>query len=191
MKSLKQPRKTVILSFLIALALAVGATTIVLPALAASGGGMTGPFIDTAGTGVTTEFIAGDATTGISFSEDIDVAVRSTTEKWGARIFTRGASHLYVVKNTFEPGGQTGWHTHPGPSMVAVTEGTITAYDGDDPTCTPHVYTAGTGLIDAGGDHVHLFRNETGLPAVTVATQLIPAGADRRNDAADPGNCPF
>ena len=29
----------------------------------------------------------------------------------------------------------TGWHTHPGPSLVIVTQGTVTEYDGDDPNC--------------------------------------------------------
>jgi hypothetical protein len=70
----------------------------------------------------------------------------------------------------------------------------VTAYDGDDTTCTPHVYTAGTAsntFIDPGDGHVHIVRNETGDVAQTIAVQLIPAGAVRRQDAAAPGNCPF
>ena len=81
-----------------------------------------------------------------------------------------------------------------GPSFVIVTQGSVTAYDGDDPACTPHVYTAGTAnnaFIDAGGGHVHIIRNETGAVAQTIAVQLIPAGATRRQDAPDPGNCSF
>ena len=85
---------------------------------------------------------------------------------------------------------EAGWHTHPGPSLISVTSGTITAYDSDDPSCTPHVNTAGTGFVDA-GEHAHLLRNEGGVPAVTVATQLLPPGAVRRIDAPSPGNCPF
>jgi quercetin dioxygenase-like cupin family protein len=75
-----------------------------------------------------------------------------------------GPLDLYVVRNMFAPGGQTGWHTHLGPSFVIVTEGQITAYDGDDPTCTPKVYRAGQGFLDIGAGRVHLLRNETGAP---------------------------
>jgi hypothetical protein len=117
-----------------------------------------------------------------------------TPQFWNELIKTEGASDLYVQQNTWQPGGSTGWHTHPGPSFVIVTQGSVTAYDGDDPTCTPYVYTAGTAnntFIDPGDGHVHIVRNETGDVAQTIAVQLIPSGATRRQDAPAPGNCPF
>ena len=104
---------------------------------------------------------------------------------------TKGKSDLYVQNNTWQPGGSTGWHTHPGHSLIIVTAGEVTAYEGDDPSCTPHVYAAGTGFVDPGGDHVHNIRNEGTVEARTVAVQLIPGGATRRIDAPDPGNCGF
>jgi quercetin dioxygenase-like cupin family protein len=107
------------------------------------------------------------------------------------KIKTKGDSDVYVIRNTFEPGGTTGWHTHPGPSLITVTNGEITAYEGDDPTCTPRTYRAGAGFVDPGDGHVHLLRNQTGEPAETVAVQILPKGAMRRIDAPDPGNCPF
>ena len=61
--------------------------------------------------------------------------------------------------------GTTGWHTHPGQSLIIVTEGTVTAYEGDDPECKPTVYTKGMTFVDPGGDHVHIIRNETELEA--------------------------
>ena len=104
---------------------------------------------------------------------------------------TRGDSDLYVQNNVWTPGGTTGWHTHPGHSLIVVTAGTVTAYDGDDPKCTPHVYTVGMGFVDAGGNHVHVIRNETGSEARTVAVQLIPAGAARRIDGPANMACGF
>ena len=104
---------------------------------------------------------------------------------------TKGSSDLYVQSNVWQPGGSTGWHTHPGHSLIIVTEGTVTAYEGDDPDCKPHVYTRGMGFVDPGGDHVHILRNEGDVVAKTTAVQLIPAGAARRIDVADPGNCTF
>ena len=51
---------------------------------------------------------------------------------WYAHLRTHGTSDLFVQDNTWEPGGSTGWHTHPGPSLIIVTEGTVTAYEGDE-----------------------------------------------------------
>jgi hypothetical protein len=50
-----------------------------------------------------------------------------------------------------------------------VVAGKVTNYEGDDPSCTPHVYTAGMGLVDAGGKDVHMLVNEGSVPAETIA----------------------
>ena len=102
---------------------------------------------------------------------------------------TKGASDLYVQNNVWSPGGTTGWHTHPGHSLITVTAGTVTAYEGDDTSCTPREYTVGMTFVDAGGDHVHVLRNEGVVEARTIAVQLLPAGAARRSDAAAPAGC--
>ena len=104
---------------------------------------------------------------------------------------TTSASDVWVTRNAIAPGGQSGWHTHPGPSLILVTAGEIVAYEGDDSTCTPKHYTAGQGFIDPGGTHVHLLRNETSAPAETVAVQFLRKDAMRRDDRPAPGNCPF
>jgi quercetin dioxygenase-like cupin family protein len=97
-----------------------------------------------------------------------------------------GDSDLYITQLTFQPGGQTGWHTHPGPSLVTVTEGTVTAYEHD---CTFATYSAGQSFTDIACGDVHNVRNETSAEAKTVAVQLVPHGAPRRINADDPG-CP-
>jgi hypothetical protein len=107
------------------------------------------------------------------------------------KIIAKEPSDVYVVTNTVASGGYSGWHTHPGPSVVLVKTGTATVYDGDDPTCTPVRYPAGTGFIDAGDGHVHMVRNEGKEQLVTEAFQIIPAGDSRRIDAANPGYCTF
>jgi quercetin dioxygenase-like cupin family protein len=107
------------------------------------------------------------------------------------KLQTKGASDVYVTRNAIDPGGHSGWHTHPGPSLIMVTVGEIVAYDGDDPTCTGTVYKAGEGFVDPGDGHVHLLRNETDAPAETVAFQILPQGATRRIGTPAPGNCPF
>jgi quercetin dioxygenase-like cupin family protein len=104
---------------------------------------------------------------------------------------TKGLSDVYVQSNTWAPGGSTGWHMHPGQSLVIVTAGTVTDYEGHDPECRPHVYTKGMGFVDPGGEHVHNLRNEGDVEARTIAVQFIPADAARRVDVADPGTCHF
>jgi predicted metal-dependent enzyme (double-stranded beta helix superfamily) len=124
--------------------------------------------------------------------DEIDVHnVNPPPDYWQAKLKTHGLSDLYVQSNVWAPGGTTGWHTHPGHSLITVTAGTVTAYEGDDPDCTPTVYTVGMGFVDHGGDHVHVLRNEGAVEARTITVQLIPADAMRRIDAPSPGNCPF
>jgi predicted metal-dependent enzyme (double-stranded beta helix superfamily) len=109
---------------------------------------------------------------------------------WLSMQKTKGSSDLYVQSNVWQPGGTTGWHSHPGHSLIIVTEGTVTDYESDDPECKPQVYTQGMSFVDSGGRHVHIIRNEGTVEAATIAVQLIPAGATRRIDAAAPANCP-
>jgi quercetin dioxygenase-like cupin family protein len=120
--------------------------------------------------------------------DPIDAKVK--TGAWKASIRTKGASDFHVLQNTIIPGGTFGWHSHPGPSLVIVKSGTATFYHGDDPTCTPHVVQAGSGFVDQGG-MVHIVRNEGSVDLVTVVASLVPAGAARRIDEPDPGNCNF
>jgi quercetin dioxygenase-like cupin family protein len=109
---------------------------------------------------------------------------------WFFKTIVKGDSDVYIVQNTFPVGAHTGWHTHPGPSLVTVTAGTITAYEADAPNCTPTVYHAGESFTDLGCGDVHLLRNEGSVCAVTIAVQIIPAGQPRRIDADQPANCP-
>ena len=116
---------------------------------------------------------------------------RHHSDIWLSWQKTKGSSDVYVQNNVWAPGGSTGWHTHPGHSLIIVTAGTVTAYEGDDRHCRPTIYTKGMGFVDPGGDHVHNLRNEDHVEAQTIAVQLIPADATRRIDAENPGNCPF
>jgi hypothetical protein len=118
-----------------------------------------------------------------------DPAKERNQQLWMSLQRTKGPSDLYIQNNVWQPGGSTGWHTHPGHSLIIVTEGAVTEYGSDDPECKPHVYTHGMGFVDHGGDHIHLIRNEGTVQASTIALQLIPQGTERRIDAAAPQNC--
>ena len=122
---------------------------------------------------------------------EIDLKMNDPVLNHQLHLKTKGDSDIYIVENTVQPGGHSGWHYHPGPSLITVKSGTATFYDGDDPTCTGHDYATGSGVVDDAVDpsHVHLLRNNGSVPLVTISFQIVPAGQPRRVDAPDPGNC--
>jgi quercetin dioxygenase-like cupin family protein len=109
---------------------------------------------------------------------------------WNLITRVRGDSDVYVVRNTWPVGAHSGWHTHPGPSLITVLSGELTVYEARNPTCTPTVYHAGQSFTDVGCGDVHLIRNEGTVCAVNMVVQVIPAGQPRRIDAPQPPNCP-
>ena len=127
--------------------------------------------------GLTTVIVAGPTLLG-------DVDVKSDSDLNQVKIKTKGLSDVYVVKNVIVPGGNTGWHSHPGPSIVSVVSGQATEYRDDSPDGVVHA--AGTAFVDEGGDHAHMVANEGNTDLVLVAFQIIPVGATRRIDRPAP-----
>ena len=126
-------------------------------------------------------------------SGSLDLVCREfpgTRLPWYLKMNVRGDSDVYITQHTFPLGAHTGWHTHPGPSLITVVSGELTVYDANDPTCTSHVYQAGESFTDIGCGDIHLVRNEGTVEAVDVAVQIVPAGAARRIEADQPANCP-
>jgi hypothetical protein len=110
-------------------------------------------------------------------------------QPWAALLATYGISDGYVVENTFQPGQSTGWHSHPGPSLIFVVTGSVTNYQSDVPNCKGVTYLAGTTFVDSGGTDVHELVNDGKTPAETIAVQFIPQGQARRIDKPKPSNC--
>jgi len=131
----------------------------------------------TPGVGISTSIISGPVVLG-------DVHIQSKSDINDIELKTKGLSDVYVVKNTIVPGGHTGWHSHPGPSVISVVSGTATEYRSDDPEGIVH--SAGTAFVDEGGDHAHLVANEGTTDLVLVAFQVVPLGAPRRIDLPAP-----
>ena len=118
------------------------------------------------------------------------INIKRKTGDWDIQIKSKPAFDIAVQSIVFQPGGQSGWHSHPGPVFIQVVSGTMTFYLSDDPSCTPIVRTAGQGYLDL-GEHPHIARNESGLPATNVVTYFAPPGAALKLDQPNPGNCPF
>lgn len=126
---------------------------------------------------------------------EFDVKRKDKTLDWEIRLEAPQAIDVATQIVTFQPGGYSGWHTHQGPVFFTVRTGTLTVYEGDDPTCTGLVFPAGTGAVEAGtSSHVHMVRNETNAVAEAVVTYMVPVGtpqAQLRTDRPNPGNCSF
>jgi hypothetical protein len=157
-----------------------------------------------ANAGFSTTFVLKGAT-----FEDFDVFNHATKKdlpagfagkRWLSLQKTKGPSDLYIVSNTWKAvnyDGQgsvatTGWHTHPGHSLVTITAGMLAEYEGEE--CIKHVYVTGDTFVDPGDGHVHNVRNEGTVTASTIAVQLVPydpSKANRRIDAPAPAACAF
>ena len=125
--------------------------------------------------GVTSTLLAGP----IAF-DDVDAAVH--TPDFRARIKTQGAADGYVALVKIAPGGETGWHSHPGLVFALIRAGTLSLYD-DDFNRTLH--PAGTGFVEEPG-HVHIGVNEGDTDVEVVAFYLSPKGAGTRIDQPAP-----
>ena len=107
-------------------------------------------------------------------------------------IQVRNAKDTVIQQITFTAGGHTGWHSHPGPALVLVTQGELTLYSADDSACSGRTYSAGQAFIDPGQGHVHIGRaSQTGNTVVWVTYFDVPPGSGVRVDAPDPGTCVF
>ncbi|MGQ0601185.1 MAG: cupin domain-containing protein [Anaerolineales bacterium] len=133
----------------------------------------------TPGSGVTVQLLGAG-----SLAYPVQVKIKDGSKN------TMKVTQIQTYKITLAPSGYTGWHQHGGPHMIVVASGSLTYYEGDDPTCTGVVYSAGSAILDPGFD-THFVRNEGTEDVVTYVTQLLPAGGVFRIDVPAPGNCDF
>lgn len=93
------------------------------------------------------------------------------------------ATDFVIQEVVIAPGGTSGWHTHPGQSLILVTGSGVTFVHSD---CTTTPFPAGTGFIDQPGV-VHMVRNEGTASAILFATYTnVPVGGGFRIDSNAP-----
>jgi hypothetical protein len=102
-----------------------------------------------------------------------------------ARAVTPDGTDMFIQHVRLGANVPTGWHTHPGPALVAVVKGSLTYQDAMANTCSNLIYTAGEGFVDRGFGHVHrAIAGGDGVDFYVVyllppgsATHVIPATA--------------
>ena len=105
----------------------------------------------------------------------------------GPLVHTSGPVDVSAQLAGYVPGQSSGWHTHPGLHLVTVLSGTLTVYG---PDCQPQIF--GPGTVYAGGDRLHLARNEADAPLEMVVTYVSGPGqsmAHFRLDGVAPPGC--
>lgn len=101
----------------------------------------------------------------------------------GVQLRTHGSTDHAVAVINVAPGGSSGWHRHPGVTLVTVQSGTLTRYDSE---CNRTEFTAGQSFWEAGPNPL-LVRNETHHNVVNYVTFIVPTGAPLRIDTPNPG----
>jgi quercetin dioxygenase-like cupin family protein len=99
---------------------------------------------------------------------------------------TKDPVDLASFSVTYDPGGFSGWHTHPGVLFIVVESGSVTREVGCDP---PRTYTAGDAFVESDEQPTGQVSNPSATtPAVLRVMQVVPQGNARRTDAQPP-NC--
>ena len=94
-----------------------------------------------------------------------------------ARAANPDGADVFVQHVRLPGNASTGWHTHPGPALVAVVKGSLTYEDEKANQCRQLAYAAGEGFVDRGFGHVH--RAVAGSGGVDFyVTYILPPGTE-------------
>ena len=91
---------------------------------------------------------------------------------------------------TVQPGGSSGWHSHPGGAIIVVKEGTLTVYESIGRHCEIETYTAGQAFIEKPGEVDQVVNHGTVPYVLYVTFPDVPQGSSPRTDEPNPGTCP-
>ena len=95
-----------------------------------------------------------------------------------------------MAQITVNPGGSTGWHSHPGGAIIVVKQGSPTVHQSIGSQCQTTTYSAGQAFIARPGEVGDIVNAGT-VPYVLFVTFLrVPQGESARIDSPDPGTCP-
>jgi quercetin dioxygenase-like cupin family protein len=94
-----------------------------------------------------------------------------------------------MAEITVEPGGSSGWHTHPGGAIIVVKEGTPTVYHPFRGRCKATTYSAGQAFIERPGEVDNVVNTGTVPYVLYVTFPNVPPGGSARIDEPAPRAC--
>jgi quercetin dioxygenase-like cupin family protein len=95
-----------------------------------------------------------------------------------------------MAQITVDPGGSSGWHSHPGGAIIIVKQGTLTVYRALGNECQIDTYTAGEAFIERPGEVDDVLNIGTNSYVLYVTFPRVPQGGSTRIDEVDRGTCP-
>jgi quercetin dioxygenase-like cupin family protein len=95
-----------------------------------------------------------------------------------------------MAQITVNPGGSSGWHSHPGGALIVVQTGTLTVYRSVGGQCQAIPHSAGQAFIERPGELDDVLNTGTVPYVLFVTFPRVPQGGSTRIDEPDPGTCP-
>ena len=136
------------------------------------GGLMTGVALATSGSGVTSTLLSAGTFTSNAHAKQ------------------SANADAQIVDVAFDPGGYTGWHSHPGAEIVTVKSGAVTFKRVRGGACRINTYTAGQAFVAYPQDtFIVVNASATDSAEMVVVLFDIPTGGPSRIDRDDPGIC--
>lgn len=131
--------------------------------------------------------LSGVAIATVSTGSVVSEVIRAGTTPDSVRFTAKPGASTVVARFTFGPNSSTGWHTHPGRTLVTVKTGSFTVYHAED--CAPVVYGPGDAFVEL-PTTVHVGRNETTETVeLGVVFFRVPIGGSPRIDQPQPADC--
>ena len=103
----------------------------------------------------------------------------------------QSGTDVAMAQITVDPGGSSGWHSHPGGAIVVVKTGTLTVYESTGSKCDSTTYQAGQAFVERPGEVDDVFNTGTAPYVLLVTFPRVPQGELPRTDEPDPGTCGF
>jgi quercetin dioxygenase-like cupin family protein len=95
-----------------------------------------------------------------------------------------------MAQITVDPGGSSGWHSHPGGAIIVVKTGALTVYRAIGSQCQTTTYSAGQAFVERPGEVDQVVNTGTVPYVLFVTFPRVPQGESARIDVPDPGTCP-
>jgi quercetin dioxygenase-like cupin family protein len=120
----------------------------------------------------------------------VNILLARGTDASDGTIPIQMGTDVVMAQITVDPGGSSGWHSHPGGAIIVVKTGTPTVYRAIGSQCQSTTYGPGDAFIERPGE-VDDVLNAGAAPYVLYVTfPRVPPGGSARIDEPDPGTCP-
>ncbi len=120
----------------------------------------------------------------------VNVPLARGTDLSHGTIALQVGTDVAMAQITVDPGGSSGWHSHPGGAIIVVKTGTLTVYKSVGSQCQTTTYSAGQAFIERPGEVDDVLNTGTVPYVLFVTFPRVPQGDSARTDEADPGTCP-